>query len=51
MTGPGEVERAVAEAHRSEWALVLAATACAVRYEYPLPGQRVRTGGLRGPGR
>ena len=31
MTGPGEVERAVAEAHRSEWALVLAATACAVR--------------------
>ena len=31
MTGPSEVERAVAEAHRSEWALVLAATACAVR--------------------
>jgi RNA polymerase sigma factor (sigma-70 family) len=31
MTEPGEVERAVTEAHRSEWALVLATTACAVR--------------------
>ena len=30
MTRPSEVERAVAEAHRSEWGLVLAATACAV---------------------
>ncbi len=31
MTGPKEVERAVAETHRKDWALVLAATACAVR--------------------
>ena len=31
MTGPREVERAVAETHRRDWALVLAATACAVR--------------------
>ena len=31
MMGPGEVERAVAEAHRSEWALVLAATVSVVR--------------------
>ena len=31
MTEPTEVERAVAETHRSDWAFVLAATACAVR--------------------
>ncbi len=31
MTEQTEVERAVAEAHRRDWAVVLAATACAVR--------------------
>jgi RNA polymerase sigma factor (sigma-70 family) len=31
MTEPTEVERAVADTHRSDWALVLAATACAVQ--------------------
>jgi RNA polymerase sigma factor (sigma-70 family) len=31
MTEPAEVARAVAEAHRREWAVVLAATACAAR--------------------
>ncbi len=31
MTEPAEVARAVAEAHRREWAVVLAATACTVR--------------------
>jgi RNA polymerase sigma factor (sigma-70 family) len=31
MTGPTEVERALAEAHRKDWGLVLAATACSVR--------------------